>query len=318
MTATELPVARRAPGTRRPLRMSKREFREALQGYAFATPWILGLIFFTVGPILASMYLSFTQYNVLKPPQWVGLDNYVYAFTKDQQFWPSLGRTFRYAVMVVPLSIVGSFFLAMLLNQDLKGTAIYRTLFFLPHLTPVAAMAILWKWLLQAEIGPVNYLLGLIGIQGPAWLSSQQWALPSLAMISVWAAVGGNEMLIFLAGLQGVPKELYEAAELDGAGRLARVRHVTLPMVSPSIFFNLVLALIGALKVFSLAFVGTAGGPGYATWFYALHIYRSAFENFEMGYASALAWVLAVILFGFTYIQVSGSSRWVYYEGEAA
>jgi multiple sugar transport system permease protein len=191
--------------------------QEAIAGYVFALPWLLGLLFWIIGPIIASFYLSFTDYHVLQPPRWTGLANYAKALTGDAQFWPSLGRTLRYALTVVPLSLTGSLTLAILLNQKLNGKAVARTLFFLPSLTPVVAMAILWKWLLHTEVGPVNYLLGQIGISPVPWLSSQKWALSSLCIIAIWASVGGNQMLIFLASLQGVPQELYEAAEIDGA-----------------------------------------------------------------------------------------------------
>jgi len=290
--------------------------REALAGYVFASPWLLGMLFFILGPIIASFYLSLTTYNVIKPPTFVGTANYVYALTKDDQFWPSLVRTFRYALTVVPLSLSGSLILAILLNQGLRGTAVARTLFFLPHLTPVVAMAILWKWLLHTDVGPVNYFLTNIGFPRIPWLSSEKWALNSLSLIAIWAAVGGNEMLIFLAALQGVPKEQYEAAELDGAGRVARVVHVTLPMISPSILFNLVLGITGALRVFALAYVGTNGGPGWSTTVYALRLYQEAFRYFRMGYGCTLAWLLAVVLFAFTYVQMRFSTRWVYYASE--
>lgn len=311
--AVETARALKAPRTRGP---SRRVVREAITGYLFAAPWLLGLLFWYVGPIISSLYLSFTEYHVLKPAVWTGVANYVKAFTGDDQFWPSLGRTFRYAFQVVPASLAGSLALAILLNQGLKGTSFLRTLFFLPHLTPIVAMAILWKWLLHSEIGPVNYLLDSIGLPMVPWLSSQKWALTSLGFIAMWGSMGGNTMLIFLASLQGVPQELYEAAEIDGAGRWARVRHVTLPMISPAIFFNLVLGIIGALRVFAMAYVGTNGGPGWSTTFYGLRLYRQAFQYFRMGYACTLAWLLAFILFGLTYVQIQGSRRWVYYAAE--
>jgi len=211
---------------------------------------------------------------------------------------------------------VGALLLAAMLNQKLKGTNIYRTIFFMPHLIPAVALAVVWTFLLQPRVGPINMMLRDIGIaEPPAWLSSRDTALYSVIMINVWAAVGGNTMLIFLAGLQGVPQELYEAAEIDGAGALRKFWNVTLPLLTPTIFFNLVLAIIGALKVFTTAWVATKGGPSYATWFFALHIYTEAFQYFRLGYASALAWVLAVIVMFFTWIQVQYSRRWVHYEG---
>jgi multiple sugar transport system permease protein len=203
-----------------------------------------------------------------------------------------------------------------MLNQGVKGTNTFRTVFFLPSLTPTVALALLWTWLFHPTLGPINVALGWLGIPGPGWLTSKVWAMPALIIITLWAAIGGSTMLIFLAGLQGVPQELYEAAKIDGAGSWARFRAVTLPLISPTVLFNLILGVIGALKVFTLAFVATLGGPSYATWFLALHIYRQAFEYFRMGYGSALAWIFVVILLIFTYIQMTWSRRWVYYAGE--
>jgi multiple sugar transport system permease protein len=295
---------------------SSMKAREAKWGYIFLTPWLLGLAIFILGPIIASAYFSLTQYSIVKPPQFVGLDNYITAFTDDSLFWSSLGRTFRYALVVVPLGLIGSLFLAILLNQGLKGTTMFRTLFFLPSLTPAVALALLWTWLFHPSVGPINVALSWFGIDGPGWLADKDWALPALIIISLWAFIGGNQMLIFLAGLQGVPQEFYEAAEIDGAGPWARFWAVTLPLITPTLFFNLVLGIIGALKVFTLAFVATLGGPSYATWFYALHIYRQAFEYFRMGYGSALAWIFVVILLVFTLVQLWLSKRWVYYAGD--
>jgi multiple sugar transport system permease protein len=292
------------------------ERREARWGVAFAIPWLLGLLIFVIGPILVSLFLSLTEYDVITRPEFLGLDNYVRAFVEDDLFWPSLGRTFKYAIAVVPFGIGGSLCLALLLNQGLKGSTLARTLYFLPHLTPSVAMAVLWTWLLHPSVGPVNYVLKLIGIKGPGWMTDTKWALPSIILINLWAYLGGNQMLIFLAGLQGVPQELYDAAEVDGAGTWHRFWSVTLPLITPTLFFNLIMGVIGALKVFTLAYVATQGGPSWATWFYALHLYRWSFEYFEMGYGCALAWIFAVILIIFTTIQFGLSRRWVYYAGE--
>jgi len=204
----------------------------------------------------------------------------------------------------------------VLLNQRLRGTSLYRTFFFLPSLTPAVAVAILWTWLLQPDVGLFNYVLSLVGIQGPKWLGSTDWAMPSLIAIALWTGIGGNRMMIFLAGLQGVPQELYDAADIDGAGTLQRFRHITLPMISPTMFFNLVLGVIAALKVFTVAFIATQGGPAFSTWFISLHIWSQAFKYLEMGYASALAWVFTLILLTLTAIQFRVSRHWVYYEGE--
>jgi len=287
-----------------------------LVGYLCLMPWILGLVIFVGGPIIASAILSFTEYDILSKPRFVGLGNYQRAFVKDELVLPSLGRTFYYAAAVVPIVLVGSLLLAVLLNQKLVGTNVYRTLFFLPHLTPAVAMAILWLYLLHPQLGPVNAFLGAVGLPQPGWLSSRAWAIPSMILISSWAGMGGNNMLIFLAALQGVPIELYEAVEIDGGGALARFLHVTLPIISPTIFFNLVLGIIGALKVFTLAFVATEGGPSYATWFYALHVYNQAFQYFRLGYGSALAWIFALIVIALTLLQVKVSQSWVFYRGE--
>ena len=289
---------------------------EAKWGYIFLIPWILGLIIFWIGPILASAYFSVMEYDVLSPPEFIGAENYTRAFTGDKLFWPSLGRTFYFSIVSVPIGVFGSLLLAMLLNQKLKGTNFLRTLFFLPHLTPAVALAVLWIWLFHPSLGPINLMIGWFGAEGPGWLTSKQWAIPALIVISLWAGLGGNTMLIFLAGLQGVPQDLLEAAEIDGAGALSKFRHVTLPMISPTLLFNLILGVIGALKVFTLAFVATQGGPSYGTWFYALHIYNQAFAYFRMGYGAALAWIFVLILLIFTYIQLNLSKRWVYYAGE--
>jgi multiple sugar transport system permease protein len=274
------------------------------------------VIVFWGGPILASFYFSFTEYGVTNAPKFAGMDNYIQAFVKDDLFWSSLGRTFTFAFIFVPISIGGALLLAILLNQKLKGTNIYRTIFFVPHLLPAVAIAVLWTFLLAPKLGPINEFLRAIGVDNPpAWLSSRDSALMSVVMINVWAAVGGNSLLIFLAGLQGVSQELYEAADIDGASAWAKFRSVTLPLLSPTIFFNVVLAIIASLKVFTTAFVTTQGGPSYATWFFALHIYNQAFKYFRLGYGSALAWVLAVILIAFTFVQIRYSRRWVHYEG---
>lgn len=295
---------------------TKFQIKRALWGYVFALPWILGLIIFWGGPILASFYYSFTNKEVIGTTRWLGLANYTRAFFEDDLFWASLGRTFIFSFAYVPITIFGALVLATVLNQKLKGTNVYRSIFFIPHLIPAVALAVVWIYLLQPKLGPINQVLRNLGIENPpTWLAGQNSALYSVILINVWAAMGGNTMLIFLAGLQGVPKELYEAADIDGAGAWYKWRHVTLPLLTPTIFFNLVLAVIGALKVFTTAWVATQGGPSYATWFFALHIYTEAFQYFRLGYGSALAWVLAVILMFFTFIQVSYSRRWVHYEG---
>ena len=290
--------------------------REAIEGYLYITPWIIGFLVFTLGPMVASLYLSFTRYNILRPPIFVGLENYIFIFTRDRLFFESLWRTTYYALGTVVIGVIGSLLLALLLNQRLVGTSFWRTCFFLPSLTPIVASALLWGWIFHPDLGMLNTALARIGIQGPGWLGSVEWALPALVIIALWGSLGGGRMIIFLAGLQGVPQELYEAASIDGANVWTRFRHVTLPMITPTIFFNLVLGVIGALKVFTSAFVTTEGGPAYATWFYALHIYQQAFRNFQMGYAAALAWIFFLLILVITFVQLRLSGRWVHYEGE--
>jgi multiple sugar transport system permease protein len=203
----------------------------------------------------------------------------------------------------------------MLLNQKVRGTPFFRTLFFLPSLLPIVASTVLWAWLLQPDWGLVNGVLYQIGIHGPRWFASTEWAIPGLISLALWTTIGGPRMIIFLAGLQGVPDELYDAAAIDGASRWQRFRHVTLPMITPTIFFNLVLGIIGALQVFTSAYVATAGGPAYATWFYAVNIYYQAFQYFNMGYAAALSWLFAVLIITLTWFQFRMSRSWVYYAG---
>jgi multiple sugar transport system permease protein len=307
-----LPLLTRVVGAR-----STMQTADAIWGYVFLLPWLVGLIVFFLGPIIMSFALSFTKYDVITPPEFIGLQNYQTAFGGDELFWPSIWRTFEYSIVVVPVGLLVSLGLALLLNRGLRGTSFFRTAFFTSTLTPAVALALLWSWILNPDIGPLNLALHYVGIQGPGWLADTGWAMPSVILINLWGSVGGNTMIIFLAGLQGVPQELYEAAALDGAAGWTRFRHVTLPMISPTFFFNLVLGVIGALKVFTTAFVVTNGngGPNYALWFFALHIYQQAFSFFKMGYASALAWIFVVILLVFTYFQVVLSRRWVYYAG---
>lgn len=292
--------------------------REAIAGYLFLVPWLIGLLCFVIGPMIASAYFSFTNSDVVNTPKFIGLRNFQEIFTKDRLFWPSMLLTFRYAIIVVPLALGGSLLAAMLLNQALRGTVFFRTFFFMPHLTPIAASAVLWAWMFNPDVGPINYFLRDLGVANPPeWFRSPQWAMSGLIIMALWGAIGGNTMLIFLAGLQGIPQELYEAASIDGASAWAKFRNVTVPLLTPTIFFNLVLGIIGALRVFTAAFVATGGGPAYATHFYALYIYERAFKYFEMGYASALAWIFFFIMFVFTFIQFRASRRWVYYAGEA-
>jgi multiple sugar transport system permease protein len=290
--------------------------REALTGYLFISPWIIGFIVLSLGPIIASLFLSLTEYQLVDPPKFIGISNYVTAFTNDELFWPSLRRSFVFVLLDVPIGIVMSLILAVFLDQKVRGTNVFRTLFFLPSVTPTVAAIFFWLWILQPEWGPMNWALSLVGIRGPAWFASTDWSIPSLVIMDLWATVGGTRMILFLAGLQGIPTELLEAAMVDGARPWDKFRHVTLPMLTPTIFFVSVLTIIFGLRVFTSAYVGTGGGPAYSTWFYTFHLFKQAFQFFSMGYASALGWIFFVLLLGLTFLQFRGQAHWVHYEGE--
>src|SRR5579883_486476 len=310
-------VATQPAGKARARRVSRARRREAIAGILWTSPWLLGFFLFTLGPILASFYLSFTEYTIASSPKWIGLANFAKALSgQDALFWPSLGRTFHYALIMVPLGIGGALLIALALNQRLRAMPVLRTCYFLPSLTPAVAAALIWSWLYQPDFGPINWLLSLVHIHGPQWLADSDTALGSLIIIGLWGSVGGGTMIIFLAGLQNVPQELHEAAEIDGAGRWTRFLHVTVPMLSQTILFNLVVGIVAALQVFTVAIIATNGGPDYATWFFIVHLYQNGFQDFDMGYASALAWIFLVIVLALTLINVSLSKRWVYYEGE--
>ena len=299
-------------------------------GYLFIAPWIIGFLLFTAGPMLASIGLSLTDYDLSKA-RFVGVQNYSELLWTpsptgthgDPQFWYSLWNTFFYALFAVPLGLTGSLLLAILLNQKLRALPLFRTLYYLPSLVPAVASSLLWIWILQPDIGLLNQFLrwlfsfwplSIAHLQPPRWLNDPNWSKPSLILMSLWA-VGGSRMLIFLAGLQGIGSQYYEAATIDGAGAWGKFRHVTLPPHHhPIIFFNLVLGVIGAFQTFTTAFIMTGGGPQDSTLFYALHLYRMAFEWFMMGKASAMAWILFFILLAFTWLQFRNSRRWVHYE----
>lgn len=291
---------------------TRRRLRQTVEGYLFIAPWIIGFLLFTAGPIVASLVLSFFRWDLLRPPRWIGLENYVTMFTGDPLFWQSLRVTLLYLVVAVPLQLAFALFLAILLNQKVRLIPLFRTLFYLPSQVSAVAVSVIFLWIYHPELGLLNHMLRAVGIQGPAWLISERWALPALIGMSLWSV--GGAMIILLAGLQDIPQHLYEAAGLDGAGELAKFRHVTLPMLSPVIFFNLILGIIGGFQYFAQAYVMTRGGPLNATLFYALYLYLNAFNFLKMGYASALAWVLLLIIMAVTIWQLRLSRRWVYYE----
>jgi multiple sugar transport system permease protein len=292
--------------------MSRRAQR-AVTGYLYISPWIFGFFVFLLGPIVASFWLSLTNYSVIGETSYIGLDNYEYMFTKDPLFWGAVRKSAYFAALVVTIGLIGSLACALLLDSRIRGVALFRTAFFIPSLTPVVALALIWGLLLQPRFGPVNGILHSWGLPEPGWLHSPTWAIPAMALIRLWALIGGAQMVIFLAGLQGIPEELQDAAKVDGAGSWRRFWNITLPLLSPTILFNLIVGVIGALKVFALAFVATGGGPAYATWFYVLHLYQEAFANLNMGYASALAWFFFVVVLILTIIQFAFARRRVHY-----
>ncbi|MFP4467027.1 MAG: carbohydrate ABC transporter permease [Candidatus Goldiibacteriota bacterium] len=289
---------------------------EALWGYIFLSPWILGMIFFIGGPIIAAIVLAFMEWDLLSPPKFVGLDNFRQMFFHDTKFWKSMWNTFYYTVFAVPLGIVGSIAVALLMNQDWKSVRILRTIYYLPSVTAGVASAIIWMWLLNPDFGLINYGLSFFGIPGPLWLADEHWSKPALVIMSLWA-VGGN-MIIYLAGLQGIPRQLYEAADIDGAGLFHKFRHITIPMLTPVIFFNLIMTIVWSFQIFTQVYVmtGGQGGPADSTLVMVLYIYQMAFKYHHMGYASALAWILFVVIMIFTLLQFRFAGGWVHYEGE--
>ncbi|MHB0876823.1 MAG: carbohydrate ABC transporter permease [Anaerolineae bacterium] len=288
--------------------------REAIWAYALVSPWVIGFVVLTVGPMLASLVFSFAQYDVVSPFVWRGAGNYREILTSDPLFWQSLKVTFTYAVMALPAGLAAGLAVALLLNLSVPGLSVWRAIYYLPSVMAGVAVAVLWQYVLNPRFGVLNWALGLVGIRGAGWLSSPRWALPSLAIMSLWGAGGG--MILYLSALQSVPTALYDAAKVDGANAWHRLWYVTLPMISPVIFFNLVMGTIGTFQYFTNAYVMTQGGPSNSTLFYNLYLYNNAFRYFRMGYASALAWILFLIILLFTLLIFRGSSAWVYYEGQ--
>lgn len=318
--------------------MTSRDRQDIFKGLAFCSPWIIGFGAFTLLPLLLSLYYSFCDYSLLQSPVWVGLQNYR-DIANDELFWMSLRNTFYYALVALPMGIVISIAMALLLNQNIKGQSFYRTAIFLPSLVPAVASAMLWMWLFNAKLGLINVILTKLGVNGeitfnwlnqllnlhgdhairslslpPAWLNDPRTAMPALILMSFWGV--GNSVVIYLAGLQDVPRELYEAADIDGANGWQRLRNVTLPMISPVIFFNLIMAIIGSLQTFSTPYIMTGGGPYNATRFYTMYLYDNAYGYLHMGYASAMAWIQLVIILILTAVAFWTGKHWVHYQGK--
>lgn len=297
--------------------MTTSERRHLRNGLLFALPYLIGVAAFVVYPLVMSVYYSFCRYNIISSPVWIGLENYRELFFNDPVFLKAVYNTLYYTAFAVPLGLAFSIGLAMLLNLRTPGVAVFRTVFFLPSIVPMVASAMLWLWVLNPESGLVNGLLRQVaGIDGPGWLADEHWSKPSLVLMSLWGL--GTAMVIFLAGLSDVPQALYEVARIDGAGPWRTFRHVTLPMLTPTILFNLVMGLIGAFQYFTQVYVmtGGRGGPVDSTMFYALYLYRNSFYYLRMGYACAMAWMLFVLIFVCTVAVFASSRRWVYYHGE--
>jgi multiple sugar transport system permease protein len=295
-------------------RPSRAVLRENLLGYLFASTWILNLLLFTAFPVAAALYYSFTEYSVLQPARWIGLDNYKEMLTGDPLFWKALSNTVYYVVLSIPLGLALALFLSLLLNQKVPLMAFFRSTFFLPTIVPVVAASVVWAWILNPEFGLINDMLGRLGLYRPPWLTSPVWSKPAFILMSLWGI--GQTTIIFLAGLQAIPEHLYEAAEIDGASSVQQFRNITLPMLTPTIFFNLIVGMIGAFQIFTQVYIISEGGPLWSTLFYVYYLWRRAFQFFNMGYASALAVVLFIIIMALTLVVLATSKRWVYYEGE--
>lgn len=294
---------------------TKKEKRETLKGYLFISPWIIGFLLFTLYPMAFSLYSGFTFYDITSIQKWIGLKNYINIFTSDENFLIALKNTAYYVIFSVPLAITFALSLALLLNSKVKGVKIFRTIYYLPSVLSGVAVTLLWMWIFNPDGGLANTLLGLFKINGPAWFNDPNWSKPALVIMKLWG-VGGS-MILFLAALQDVPRTLYEAAEIDGATGFKKFRYITLPMISPTVLFVMITGINGAFQIFDGPFIisnGT-GGPANSTLFYNLYLYNKAFLELQMGYASALAWVLFIIIMIFTGIQLYVSKRWVYYEG---
>ncbi len=307
--------------TGRKSRSSRRRIINFRNGVLFASPWMIGFLIFTIYPIATSLYYSFTNYNIIQAPQWRGLYNFKTLFLEDDLFWISIKNTLYMVLIGLPLGLIVSLTIAMLLNLDVKGMTTYRTIFYLPSIMPAVASAVLWMWILNPQYGMVNVLLYKIGINGPGWLVDPKWSKPALIMMNTWAV--GGAVLIYLAGLKGIPLQLYEAAEIDGANWWNKFWNVTIPMLSPTILFNLIMGLIGTFQYFTAPYIMTRGvgsnvppgSPRNSTLFYSIYLFQNAFAYFKMGYASAMAWILFVLILLATLIVFKSSASWVYYEG---
>ena len=292
--------------------LRRKPLQNRYTGLFYVLPWVIGFLIFQLYPFVMSLYYSFTNYNMIKAPVWVGLNNYIRIFTKDKYFFNSIRVTLLYVLMAVPMKLAFALLIAMVLNMKLRGINFFRTVYYLPSiLGGSVAVSVMWRFLF-AKNGMINQLLAILGISGPAWLGDPHWALFTVSLLTVWQF--GSSMVIFLAGLKQIPAELYEAAAVDGISKVGTFIKITLPMISSIIFFNLIMQMVNAFQEFTGVFVITSGGPMYSTYLYGMMLYENAFSNFKMGYASALSWILFVIILAFTALTFKSSSYWTYYE----
>lgn len=298
--------------------MSSQQRREAITGLLFISPWIVGFLVFYAGPAIVSFFMSFTKWNIVSDPIWIGLDNYIDIFTDDKNFWNSVKVTLRYAMLYIPLMTVLSILTALALNSKVKGVGIFRTLFYLPSIAPSIAASLVFMWILQPTYGLLNIILSYAGIEGPNWFKNPQYALWGIVMIAMWRL--GASAIIYLAGLQNIPEQLYDAADVDGANGWQKFWNVTLPMLTPILFFQIIVELIGVFQTFTPAYVISQSrgyaGPMKELYFYMLYVYNKGWLNLQMGYASALSWILTIFILVITVLVFRSSPYWVHYEAE--
>ncbi|MCC6166993.1 MAG: sugar ABC transporter permease [Caldilineaceae bacterium] len=303
-----------APSAPQRTRLSPRT-RHTINGLLFASPWLIGLTVFWIYPTLASAYYSFTKFNGVQNPEWIGVANYVELFTNDSNFWDAVYNTLYFAVVSIPLAILFAFALALMLNAKIHGQVVYRTIYFLPTLVPEVALALVWVYLFTPGTGLVNRPFDWLGIRGPCWLSCPAWSRQTIVLLALW--IIGQQIVLYLAGLQDVPQDLYDAADVDGANFWHKFRNVTVPIMTPVIFFHLVTSVIGALQFFTVPYImtGGTGFPANSTLFYSIYMYKNGFQYFKMGYASAMAWLLFIVTLIVTLIIFRTARLWVFYSG---
>lgn len=298
----------------KPRRMSQTT-RNTINGVLFAMPWLIGLLAFWIYPTIASAYYSFTKFNAVQSPEWIGFSNYIQLFTADDTFWLAVYNTAYFAIISIPLAIIVSFGLAMMLNAKIRFQTVYRTIYFLPTLVPEIALSLVWVYLFTPGSGLVNVPFDWLGIKGPCWLTCPAWSRPTIILLALW--IVGQQVILYLAGLQDVPQDFYDAADVDGANFLHKFRHITVPMMTPVVFFHLVTSVIGALQFFTVPYImtGGTGFPAGSLMFYSIYLYKNAFQYFNMGYASAMAWLLFMVALLVTLVIFRSARMWVFYAG---